>query len=143
MKKLSTILGLLGGAVFGVLFAKKSGKELRKDLSLAKDKGKACEILGGALLDAGKESISEVENLLRRPEVKKFIEDSKDKIDQMHEYIEKEGKKMYKNASDKAKKKGRVLIKDIKDRLNNVAKNSKTKKSVTKQNSKKKNTKKR
>jgi len=64
--------GLAVGAVLGVLFAPKSGKEIRKDLM---DKGEK-------FMEMGKESVSDVVE-----KTKDFVETGKQKIEELKNIV--------------------------------------------------------
>jgi len=64
--------GLAIGATLGILFAPKSGKELRNDI---KDKSEK-------LIDTGKESVSEVVE-----KTKEFVEAGKEKIEELKNLV--------------------------------------------------------
>ena len=64
--------GLAVGAIIGILFAPKSGKEIRNDLKEKSEK----------LLEAGKESVSEVVE-----KTKDFIEAGKQKIEELKDIV--------------------------------------------------------
>ena len=64
--------GLAIGAAFGILFAPKSGKELRNDIKDNAEK----------LIKTGKESVSEVFE-----KTKEFVEVGKEKIDKLKDLV--------------------------------------------------------
>lgn len=113
MKKVATFIGAASGVVFGLLFAKKSGKELRTSLAKSKNASQAAEILGKALVDAGKESITELKNFSNKEEVQDFIKKSKQKLKEIESQLEQEGKKALAKFKTEATKK----VQDIKTQV--------------------------
>ena len=101
MRKLWGILAAAAGFTAGLLFAKKSGKELRKELHKAKSGTEAAEKMGKAYLDAAGEAIEEAKDVMGSKEVKKYL---------------KEGKKKWGSVSEEAKKKGEELLKEAKEK---------------------------
>jgi gas vesicle protein len=112
MKKVSLLLGALGGAMAGYLF---SNGKLREELSNAKDAEHAGKILAKHLQHDGKKVGEEVKRFATSPEVKenigkakKFVSHHAKKIkDDMKTFV-KEGKMNFKKeakaAPAKAKK---------------------------------------
>lgn len=70
MKKVSLLLGVLGGSLAGYLF---SNRTLRKELASVKDAEKAAKILGAHLARDGKKIAQEVRNFVDSPEVQTNI----------------------------------------------------------------------
>jgi len=67
MKKLSLLIGALGGAMAGYLF---SNKQLRKDLATAKNAESAAKLLGQHLQRDGKKLAAQVQDFVESDEVK-------------------------------------------------------------------------
>ena len=112
MKKVSLLLGTLGGAVAGYLF---SNSKLREELADAKDAEAAGKILAKHLQQDGKKLGSEVKKFAQSPEVrnnlqkaKKFVSVHAKKLkDEMREFVNEgktTAKKMAKHAPAAAKR---------------------------------------
>lgn len=117
MKKL--LLGLIGGAALGMLFAPEKGEKLRKKLSKSDEKLKD---FGQEFLAAGKEASAEVQDFIKSDSVQNFITSGKGNL----ESIVSEGKNLSEKGQAEAKKifsslkgnKGKTvdsLLKDISD----------------------------
>lgn len=74
MKKLSLLLGTLGGGLAGYLF---SNTHLREQLSKAKDAEAAAKILGTHLQKDGKKLAKQVQDFMESDEVQKNIKKAK------------------------------------------------------------------
>lgn len=74
MKKLSLLLGALGGAFAGYLF---SNPKLRKDLATVKDAESAARLLGRHLQQDGKKLAVQVQDLMESDEVQKNLKKAK------------------------------------------------------------------
>lgn len=70
MKKLSLLIGALGGAMAGYLF---SNQKLRKDLSTAKDAESAARLLGAHLQRDGKKLASQAKDFIESEDVQKNL----------------------------------------------------------------------
>ncbi|MFH0770821.1 MAG: hypothetical protein V1926_05625 [Candidatus Peregrinibacteria bacterium] len=70
MKKLSLLLGALGGAMAGYLF---SNEKLRAELSAAKDAETAAKLLGKHLQQDGKKLASNVQSFVESDEVQAHL----------------------------------------------------------------------
>lgn len=68
MKKLSLLIGTLGGAMAGYLF---SNQKLRKDLSEAKDAETAARLLGKHLQQDGRKLAAQAQEFVESDEVRK------------------------------------------------------------------------
>ena len=104
MKKI--LLGLLGGAALGMLFAPEKGEKFRKKLSESDDKLKD---FGGEMLSAGKNISSEVQKFLESEEAKEFFSKGKTKFSELSE----KGQVELKNAVEKVKKLGTDLSSEV------------------------------
>lgn len=89
MKLIKTLIGVFGGATAGLLFAQKSGKELRKDL--LKDKDKMLEVLGKEFVSVGKEISEEVQKIAETEDAQELIQAAKSKFKGITELAKKEG----------------------------------------------------
>lgn len=105
MKKL--LLGLLGGAALGMLFAPAKGKDLRKKLSESDDKLKD---FGGEVLSAGKEISSEIQKFLESDEAKDFFAKGKENISELLE----KGKSEFSTLSEKGQEELKSAVKKVK-----------------------------
>ncbi len=84
MKKVSLLLGALGGAMAGYLF---SNEKLRSELSEAKDAEAAGKILAKHLQTDGKQVGHEIKRFATSPEVK-------DNMVKAKKYVQKQAKKL-------------------------------------------------
>ncbi|MBT5237070.1 hypothetical protein HOL63_01720 [Candidatus Peregrinibacteria bacterium] len=122
MKKLSLLIGTLGGATAGYLF---SNKTLREKIANAKDGEEAAKLLGSALQKDGKKLAKQVQEFIDSDEVqnnvtkaKKFAEkkvsEAKKELNagksQVKKSVATAGKKVEKSAK-KAVKKGQTKAK--------------------------------
>lgn len=73
------IAGLAGGTALGLLFAKKSGKDLRKQLK-GKNSKQIAEVLGKELLDAGKDMKEVAEEIAESKQVKQLVNKGKAEV---------------------------------------------------------------
>ncbi|MFH1444825.1 MAG: hypothetical protein ABIG34_05590 [Candidatus Peregrinibacteria bacterium] len=74
MKKLSLLIGTLGGAMAGYLF---SNKKLRKDLAEAKDAETAARLLGKHLQRDGKKIAAQAQEFLESDDVQQNLKKAK------------------------------------------------------------------
>lgn len=74
MKKLSLLVGTVGGALAGYIL---SNDNLRKELMKAKDAEAAAKMLGTHLSKDGKRIAKEVQNLVKSPEVQTNVKKAK------------------------------------------------------------------
>ncbi len=74
MKKLSLLLGALGGAFAGYLF---SNPKLRKELATAKDAESAARLLGRHLQQDGKKLAEQVQDLVESDDVRQNLKKAK------------------------------------------------------------------
>ena len=117
MKKL--LLGLLGGAALGMLFAPEKGAKLRKKLSQSDEKLKD---FGQEFLAAGKEASSEVQDFIKSKGVQDFITSGKGNLESiisegknLSEKGQKEAKKIFSSLTGKKGKTVDSLLSDISD----------------------------
>jgi gas vesicle protein len=87
------IIGLLSGLTFGMLFAPKKGKDLRKDIVKkgAASSSEGLKVLGGAFMDAGEEAWEEIKNLSENEQIEAMLEMSKEKLREYLSFIEDKG----------------------------------------------------
>lgn len=136
MKKLSLLLGTLGGGLAGYLF---SNKKLREQLSSAKDAEEAARLLGQHMQDDGKKLAKQIQDFVESEDVqknitkakkyaKKTMDDAKKELDAALTTGKKKAttaaKKTAKKATSKAKKvtkkavkKGKATAKKAKKRV--------------------------
>ena len=120
MKKLSLLVGTLGGAMAGYLF---SNKELREALSKAKDPEAAAKLLGKHLQKDGKKVAKEVQEFVESDDVQQNLN---------------KAKKFAKEKADQAKKELDVLVgKGKKKAVKTVKKTAKKAKATAKRTTKK------
>jgi len=109
MKKISLLVGALGGATAGYLL---SNKKLREELSKAKDPEAAAKLLGKHLQRDGKKLAKHVQEFVDSDDVKKNI---------------KKAKSFTKKKVDEAKKEIKELVGEGKTKAKKVAKKGTTK----------------
>jgi len=108
MKKLSLLVGTLGGAMAGYLF---SNKKLREELSQTKDAEDAAKLLGLHLQRDGKKLAKQIQEFIDSDEVQNNVQ---------------KAKKFTKKKVDEAKKEMNALVSEGADRARTVAKKAKT-----------------
>lgn len=114
MKKLSLLVGTLGGAVAGYVF---SNKKMRDELSKAKDAEDAAKIFGQYMQQDGKKLAKQVREFIESDEVRtnmvkaqKFVADkAKEAKKEIESYV-KEGKKTSAKSVKEAVKKATKAI---------------------------------
>lgn len=104
MKKLSLLLGTLGGAMAGYLF---SNQQLRKDLSAAKTAESAAKILGKHLQQDGKKIAVQVQDFVESDEVQKNLMKAKKYAETTFQSARKELGKLVSDAEGVAGKTAR------------------------------------
>lgn len=125
MKKLSLLLGTLGGGLAGYLF---SNKQLREKLSKAKDAEEAARLLGKHLQKDGKKIAGEIQEFIESDEVqknvtkakqfaKKTVDDAKKELDSALKTGQKKAKKTVKRTAKKAKTTAKKTAKKAKSRV--------------------------
>lgn len=105
MKKLSFLLGTLGGALAGYVF---SNKKLRAELTDAKDATAAAKILGKHLAEDGQVVAKEVGQLAEQYELDDKIADGKKYVKNYYESAKEEVQKFI---GAKAKEAGKLAVK--------------------------------
>lgn len=72
MKGKSLLFGLLSGAIFGVLFAPKSGKKIREELKKEREKGgTGLDTLKASFLEMGSDVLESIDQMTPEDEEKK------------------------------------------------------------------------
>jgi len=82
------LLGAALGAVFGMLFARRPGKELRKDLSKAGEKRGvfgAASVLGTELRDVGQDVAGAAKDAVQSDTVQRMVTKGKDMVQQFRD----------------------------------------------------------
>lgn len=115
MKKLSLLLGTLGGAMAGYLL---SNKKLREQLSEAKDAEEAAKLLGKHLQRDGKKLAKQVKEFVETEEVQAHVRKAKgyakEKVDEATEELKAlagAGKKCAKKAAKKGTARAKKAVK--------------------------------
>lgn len=105
MKKLSLLLGTLGGGLAGYLF---SNKTLRDQLAKAKDPEAAARLLGVHLQKDGKKLAAEIQKFIESEEVQKNVDKAKKyakkTVDDARKELEEVAGMMASRAKQSAKK---------------------------------------
>ena len=98
MKLGKYIVGLLSGLTFGMLFAPKKGRELRKELAKktsGSDPYSSChegaKVIGKAFKDAGEEAWAELRSLGENEQVAALVELSQEKMKEFLDTAEEKG----------------------------------------------------
>ena len=93
MKLGRVFLGLLSGLTFGMLFAPRRGKDLRKELCKKSEQSPldALRVLGEALMDAGGEAYAEFMKLSEHEQVKALKTLSEEKLGEFMEKAKEQG----------------------------------------------------
>ncbi|OIO55721.1 hypothetical protein AUJ46_00285 [Candidatus Peregrinibacteria bacterium CG1_02_54_53] len=99
MKKLSLLIGTLGGAMAGYLF---SNKKLRKDLAEAKDAETAARLLGKHLQRDGKKLAAQAQEFIDSDEVQHNLKKAKSYTQDTFETARKELMKLVNRAEEAA-----------------------------------------
>ena len=97
MKKLSLLIGTLGGAMAGYLF---SNQKLRKDLAEAKDAETAARLLGKHLQQDGKKLAVQAQEFVESDEVQKNWKKAKTYAQETFEVARKELTKLVNRAEE-------------------------------------------
>ncbi len=93
MKLGRVFLGLVSGLTFGMLFAPKKGKDLRKELCKKSEQSPfdALKVLGEGLMDAGSEAYAEFTKLSEHEQVKALKTLSEEKLGEFMEKAKERG----------------------------------------------------
>ncbi|OGJ60579.1 hypothetical protein A3A67_01480 [Candidatus Peribacteria bacterium RIFCSPLOWO2_01_FULL_51_18] len=115
MKKLSFLLGTLGGAMAGYIF---SNGKLRKELMNTKDAAAAAKVLGKHLAVDGQTVAREVQKIAKDHHFEEKINEGKKYARKYYDSAKKELTKFVgmqaKNVSNSAKKAGKSAVKKVK-----------------------------
>ncbi len=128
MKKLSLLLGTLGGAMAGYLF---SNKELRDQLTNAKDAETAAKLLGKHLQKDGKKVAHEVQKFMESDDVQRNIgkakEFAREKADQARKELQslvgkgaKEAERAFKKGAKQAKRTAKQTARRVKAKVKKI-----------------------
>ena len=87
------IVGLISGLTFGMLFAPKTGKDLRDELvkKTSESGTEGLKVLGNAFRDAGEDVMKELKGLSEHEQVSAFLELSHDKMKKFLEAAQEKG----------------------------------------------------
>jgi gas vesicle protein len=99
MKKLSLLIGALGGAMAGYLF---SNKQLRKDLATAKDAETAARLLGKHLQRDGKQLAEQARDFIESEDVQRNWRKAKEYTHETFQTARRELMKLVHRAEDAA-----------------------------------------
>ncbi|MFA6259106.1 MAG: hypothetical protein WCX29_00675 [Candidatus Peribacteraceae bacterium] len=122
MKRLSLLLGALGGGLAGYLF---SNKKLREDLTKAKDPEQAARLLGKHLQQDGKKLAGQVREFIESDEVQKSVDKAKKAAKQTLEDAKKELKKTTERGKKAASKQMHAGMETAKSKISKATGNAK------------------
>lgn len=112
------LAGIASGITFGVLFAPKKGKQLRKEVMQGKGDIKA---LGRAFKGAGEDAWEEIKKLSKHEQVEAFLQLSEDRIKEIASNLEEGNSEMVQKAKTQLEKISAFALKkaaDLKSILN-------------------------
>lgn len=121
MKKLSLLIGTLGGAVAGYVF---SNARLRDELTEAKNAEDAARILGKHLQRDGKKVGDQVRDFLESPDVQKNVEKAKAFVQRSLRSMQKEVTRVAKKSEARVERVARKTAKKAKKNAKNVLRNT-------------------
>ncbi len=113
MKKVSLLLGTLGGAMAGYLF---SNKKLREELTNAPDAQQAAKILGKHLSQDGDKLAKDVKEFVESDSVQKSIKQAKVYANKQYVSAKKEVKKLVKKGEKEAMNMAKQMKKKAKSK---------------------------
>lgn len=122
MKRLSLLLGALGGGLAGYLF---SNKKLRDDLSKAKDPEQAARLLGKHLQQDGKKLAGQVREFIESDEVQKSVDKAKKAAKKTLEDAKTELKKTTEHGKKAVNEQMRAGVKAAKSKIAKTTGNAK------------------
>ncbi len=123
MKKLSLLLGTLGGATAGYLF---SNKKLREQIANAKDAEEAARVLGQHLEKDGKKLAKQMKEFIESEEVQKNVTKAKKYAKKTVDDAKKELDTALKSGTKKAKTAAKRKVKNAKTAAKKTAKKAKS-----------------
>jgi len=97
MKLARFLAGIVSGVTFGVLFAPKQGKKLRKEITQGKD----IKALGEAFKNAGVDALEEIKKLSKHEQVEAFLQLSEDKLKEIASNLDEGNSEMIRKAKVK------------------------------------------
>jgi gas vesicle protein len=115
MRKLLGMIGFIFGTIFGVMFASKSGSQMREDIAKSKDE-EVLPKLGKELMNVGKNFVSAVREATDIP-VKKAVKEGTMQAKQVIKKAKKKVSKVKKQVVKKAHEVEKVVKKTISDNL--------------------------
>lgn len=121
MKKLSLLIGTLGGAVAGYVF---SNARLRDEISRAKNAEDAARILGKHLQRDGKKVGDQVRDFLESPDVQKNVEKAKAFVQRSINTMQKEVTHAVKKGEVRARRTARKTAKKVQKTAKNAVRST-------------------
>lgn len=121
MKKLSLLIGTLGGAVAGYVF---SNSRLRDELADAKNAEEAARVLGKHLQRDGKKVGDQVRDFLESPDVQKNVEKAKAFVQRSIIGMQKEVTRVVKKGEIQARRAALKTAKKVQKRAKNAVRST-------------------
>jgi gas vesicle protein len=126
------LIGLISGLTFGMLFAPKQGKKLRKELSESGSiaNGEALKILANSFHDAGKDVAGELKKIKESEQVNAALNISKERMQEYLKNIEDTGYEVAAAAQEKLEQISEMAsdkFMDFKESVGDVKKKAKSK----------------
>ncbi|MCD5383107.1 YtxH domain-containing protein [Candidatus Gracilibacteria bacterium] len=122
MSLFKILFGATTGLAVGLLFAKKSGNELRNDLKGKTSEEKA-KILGNEILKTGKDLLEELKKIPENEQIEKIKILGKEKIEILKDEIKKQGGEKISDFKDFGKEKLDELLPKLENTLDEIKKN--------------------
>ena len=122
------IVGLLSGLTFGMLFAPKKGKDLRKAIATKSSESgtEGFKVLAEAFMEAGGEAWEEVKNLSEHEQVEAALDITKEKLREYLGIIEERGYDVASVAQGKLEEIAELATSKAQQFKNKVQKKAKT-----------------
>lgn len=117
MKKLSLLVGALGGTLAGYVF---SNQKLREQLSKAKDAEAAAKVLGSHLSRDGKKIAKEVQAFVQSDEVQKNLSKAKKFAEDQFSVAKREVAALMESGAKSATTAAKKGIKDVKKKVKHM-----------------------